>query len=665
MMRMKLTAVTLGLALAACGSDGPDGGDTQCTFKCDDIGDQLDGREDPIARWLRNSAISEDGVLRADFGTVVEGVAEEQGCSLDTWRTFIVSDPLVVKDEAFPRLVSTVCNSDTQASEFFIAASFRQDGTDDVSIHELEMFAWDKETEEYRFYAASPTNDQGDVKLEVDPERCRNCHLTPHGLSSDGMPMTPIMNELTQPWSHWNSQVPLFNPDDIPFRSHEFSIPDATRRAPNFAMFGAGRAAQAQILEQTIRAGHARVAQVRSNNRRQQAADFRPAMDLMRPLFCEEQLQYATEDFSTGLIGVTSLIPGGIREAYSALSERRGSWPWLNSQDGRIRLAAPENEAPVFMFPIRGNADIDYENRLLQRRAFTPEEIMQVRALDWKRPTLSKFRCDLWRTARARFEVEAPSFTPNTRNSAIMKELLPQILVIGDSQTPIRAADGQFVALDRATPDAIAALEAALADSTLSDDCGAGSCIVGVESFGDMLDAYVTGWTELPADEARVQLLKMRDELLCDIGPFEAKPALPEFECPDAPVDPNPGEEPGVLTSVNNTATRILDQQVTASSISAADEVEVTSVEIKVNITHDWRGDVAIRLRTPAGDDEHDVVDFPLNDGEKKIAGRFEVAGLLGQTIPPGDWVLIVEDRQERDTGTLVSWSLGVNAPAP
>ena len=81
------------------------------------------------------------------------------------------------------------------------------------------------------------------------------------------MRMTPIMNELTQPWSHWNSQVPIFNAEENPFPSHEFDVPADVRDGNDFVRYGVDRAGPASYLEQIIRAGHARVTGERVKDR--------------------------------------------------------------------------------------------------------------------------------------------------------------------------------------------------------------------------------------------------------------------------------------------------------------------------------------------------------------------------------------------------------------
>src|SRR5687767_15925996 len=117
--------VLLGTGAAGCAGDaGGAGGGDACTSsgKCDapdSVRSQLEDLDDPVARWLLESPMSEDGLLVTDYLTAVEKVAEQMSCSMDSMRTFVLSDDLVA-GVPFPRLVSTVCSDDdTRASEFF------------------------------------------------------------------------------------------------------------------------------------------------------------------------------------------------------------------------------------------------------------------------------------------------------------------------------------------------------------------------------------------------------------------------------------------------------------------------------------------------------------------------------------------------------------------
>ena len=203
-MAAAVAAFVLALFASACsaGQDPDDCGQD----KCDGAGDfmsQLEGREDVIAQLLRQSEVDAEGVMHADYTTFLYGVSNLQGCSDETVKTFTVSDDLISGADPFPRLISVACSDqDSKASEFFIAASFEDAETGDVDLRDVEMFAWDAQARRYRFYAFAPAGDSDSVEVEIEPKRCQGCHLTPSDTGALGMRMTPIMNELTRPWTH-------------------------------------------------------------------------------------------------------------------------------------------------------------------------------------------------------------------------------------------------------------------------------------------------------------------------------------------------------------------------------------------------------------------------------------------------------------------------------
>jgi hypothetical protein len=551
-MRTILSTLLGGTLLLAAACDlAPD---VDCgDGRCDDKG-SLDGREDPIAKLLRAKAVEgTDGglFLHGDLRPLAQAMADQQGCAFETWKSFIISDNLVPADGSngnpFPRVISTMCASEpARASELFVSFSFRNGETGDINTRDLEMFAWDPVAGIYRFYKTEAT-DEGErlgaglaaddaMRVTIDPTECRDCHLTPKDLPSGGMRMTPIMNELTQPWSHWNSQVPMFD-DSNGLTSHEFHLPPDVVTKPNFKRFGVDRAAAASDFEQIIRNGHGRVAGERMKERRVVATDWKQAMNLLRPMFCEEQVQYATEDVGssggTGQVLVTTLIPGGVREAFKVKGVNE-AWGWLANQDGRMRLQPQATHPPVFMIPVRGNADVDYENRVLQSAVLTPEQILRVRALDWKRPVLSDLRCDLWRDALKRYEAKAPTLDLTKKNAEHMKVLFEDIMTVnvGGKRRSIAGPDGRLLALDQATSAAAGrgALAAAITAGTADGACAAGKvCAPTVLEWGAILDAYVDGFEAGDADATRAEMHKMRDTRLCRIRKsFPNAPAMPK-----------------------------------------------------------------------------------------------------------------------------------------
>jgi len=505
-------ACALTAALIGCGGESnPD-----CVGKCDDSSGgwktNLDGRSDPIANFLRGYAIGDDGEAELDFGIVLDGLAKEQGCDASSIRSFVISDALISEADAFPRLIATVCTDDnTKAPQFFMAASLQEENSEDVDVRTLEMFAWDADARIYRFYETEVLDDKV-VKISIDPERCAGCHLGPSDLSRGTMPMQPIMNELSAPWVHWNAE-----PD---FRSHTYVIPDATEESPNFMQHGHNLMGAAPRLEEIVRAGHSLVAGARARERRNRPPEVTAAMSLLRPVFCDEQLNYASEDFGTGLINANVAMSGGIREAYQALGASSWSWSWL--ADGKLRM--DDAGSPLFMVPVRGNADIDYEGSLMAVNVLTPYQILRVRALDWKRPVFSDFRCNLWKDAMTRFAKDPPALDETWRTSKAMQVLFDEIMKV-DEFSLAGDSPEQVIAVDVATGDTTVDLFVLLGDDTVPTTCESGICKLSVDDFGNMIDSHVSSI-------GRAELTTKRDAALCRVlDTVESMPGLPEVAC--------------------------------------------------------------------------------------------------------------------------------------
>lgn len=90
--------------------------------------------------------------------------------------------------------------------------------------------------------------------------------------------------------------------------------------------------------------------------------------------------------------------------------------------------------------------------------------------------------------------------------------------------------------------------------------------------------------------------------------------------------------------------------------------VTVTSIEVRVEITHQYRGDVEIRLTSPSGDTA--LLLDSSDDATPDIFETFEVDLAAGDSAD-GDWVLNVRDVVADLVGTLQYWSIGINMPAP
>jgi hypothetical protein len=657
----------IGAGAGACAGDGDgnSGGDA-CTSsgKCDSpdsIRSQLEDLDDPVARWLLESPMSEDGLLETDYLTAVEKVAEQMSCSMETMRTFVLSDDLVA-GVPFPRLVSTVCSDDdTRASEFFIAASFADAANpDDVDVTNLEMFAWDKTALRYRFYATLPIQGRDEVQVEVEVRRCTQCHLNSRSLDDDGMPMLPIMNELTRPWPHWNAE-----PD---FPSHTFEVAAATRAAPNFAaLTGGGRLASAALFEQIVRSGQSnRVVSARLRARRD-PADVGQAMALLRPLFCDEQVNYASEDFASGLLPASAVITGGTRDMFLAVRPSDWPWQWLNADI--IRFPGGDGER-LAMVPVRGAVDVEYEKRLVSLKALSPQQALRIRALDWGTPVFSPIRCGLWKEARARLRVAPPDLSATPTNGDLMKVLYGEIMKV-DKESLLAGGADQVVAVRDAA--GMEKLRAALAAGAVeSGDCAAdGFCLRDLVGFGDLLDGRARA---AEASGGREALALEREGRLCVVqSDFAARPAFDRAACggdmgPAQQKDPrDPESQGGTFAGAHQEVHLIPDggSAGVTSSISAegTSDAAVDQVTLRLAIAHGWRGDLRAVLRAPSGE-RQEVVSFDPGDSSDDVDGLFLVE-FAEPTAGDGTWEITVIDAAAGEQGFLEGWSLGIHALAP
>ena len=666
-----LSAVLIAMAAgAACAVDGGGGGAGEtCTSggKCDaadSVRSQLEDLDDPIARWLLESPMTEDGVLRTDFLTAVEKVAEQMSCSMDSMRTFVLSDDLVA-GVPFPRLISTVCSDDdTRASEFFIAASFADAANpDDVDVTNLEMFAWDKTALRYRFYATLPVQGSDEVQVEVEVRRCTQCHLNGRSLDDDGMPMLPIMNELTRPWPHWNAE-----PD---FPSHSFEVTEATRAAPNFsALTGGGRLASAALFEQIVRSAQSNRVIASRLRARRNPADVGQAMALLRPLFCDEQVNYATEDFTAGVMPASAVVTGGTRDMFLAVRPSDWPWQWLNADVIRFQ-SAPGEGGRLAMLPVRGAADVEYEKRLVSLKALSPQQVLRIRALDWGAPVFSPIRCDLWKEARARLRTAPPDLSATPTNSELIPVLYGEIMKVDKLSLVAGTADQVVAVRDAAGMEALrAALAAGAVDGgSCADD---GFCLVDLIGFGNLLDGRARA---AEASGGREALLVDRERRLCVVQEdFAARPAFDRAACDGGVGSPSskdarefPGQDGGFFAGANQEVRLIPDGDsggVTSPILAeGGGGAMVERVNLRLAIAHGWRGDVAVKLQAPSGE-TREVVSFDPNDSSDDVDGLFLVE-LDEPSAADGTWTLTVIDSAGGEQGFLEGWSLGIHALAP
>lgn len=493
------------IGLTACSNSGGPADD--CFGKCDSLGDGVHNvlaeRADPIAKYLMGAGIDDEGFIDGNFTDVLFGLVEIQGCPQESIKTFMVSDDLITGGEAFPRLVSVGCSEDAaKASEFFMAASFESfEEPGEMDLESIEMFAWDPNRRAYTFYETFPA-ERGGVRVDPSPVRCQQCHLTPADMAPTAMHMTPIMNELTRPWAHWNAEPG--------FPSFDFNVPERAVGTESMKTLVEPFKGQADQLETIIRAGHDKVALARLRERRN-PVDIDKAMGLLRPVFCSEQVNYASEDFSSGAIFNTAIIDPGISQAYFQIRPDNWEWAWVN--DTVMRLPAPSGET-VKQIPVRGNSDVAVENLLMSTRVLTPHQILRVRALDWKRPVFSEFRCGLWQEAKTNFQFDPPDLTEATRISHAIPILYDGIMKLGPHA--LAGSDAEtIIAVPLADAEPIAGLFSALAAGDVGSDCSAGFCAISVDDLGVEVQTHYAD--VLSSEAGRQFLFEERDRRVCHI----------------------------------------------------------------------------------------------------------------------------------------------------
>jgi hypothetical protein len=502
------------LAASACGTSAPDDGEICEAGHCDGLPftEQLKGRNDPIAQFLRGLSdkklIGDDAVLDSDdlkkidssadplfYAKLTAGIAAVQGCKPESLITYVLSDDLIAgtPDGVYPRIVSTLCSDSELVTNAFVASlgSPKTDG--DLDLDSLEMFAWDATQQRFFFYATN-LHDDGSIDFEVEPVRCGKCHTTPTDTDPVGMPRIPIMNELTKPWTHWNAGAGGV--------SESFVIPDVVKPGKNWAKYGE-TAQAASRFEKVVRDANAQRVTPARGKQLFRPAKLDEAMGLVRPLFCDEQVNYVTE-LATGEILTDTFVSGGIKNAFRGI---QATWPFAWFNNDIVQLGAVAEDQRLFVMPVRGVADVTFESHL--QGVLSPAHILALRALDWKKPVFSDFRCNLWKNAQVAFQSGAPKLTGRNRDA--VKVLFEEIMKLGGMSTR-DLANGKFVAMPVADDATVTALKAAIAAGTVPTSCDGGFCLLDANNFGKELETYVTS---LPSK--RDELKAERDRRVCKV----------------------------------------------------------------------------------------------------------------------------------------------------
>jgi subtilisin-like proprotein convertase family protein len=117
-----------------------------------------------------------------------------------------------------------------------------------------------------------------------------------------------------------------------------------------------------------------------------------------------------------------------------------------------------------------------------------------------------------------------------------------------------------------------------------------------------------------------------------------------------------------------DTPTSIVDNTVIVSTINVADFYCIGDVDVEVDITHTWSGDLEVILRSPAGTTvylrnrtggDEDNVQATFNEGTFDVDGPGLLSDFNGESSN-GDWTLEVGDYAGADQGELNSWKLKI-----
>uniref|UniRef100_A0A486XV01 Serine protease, subtilase family n=1 Tax=Rheinheimera sp. BAL341 TaxID=1708203 RepID=A0A486XV01_9GAMM len=96
-----------------------------------------------------------------------------------------------------------------------------------------------------------------------------------------------------------------------------------------------------------------------------------------------------------------------------------------------------------------------------------------------------------------------------------------------------------------------------------------------------------------------------------------------------------------------------------SSTINVAQAGTVFSANVAVNISHTWRGDLIVKLRSPQGT-EH-VLHNQTGGSEDDLIQSWQLDSFNGENMQ-GDWTLLVSDNAGADLGTLNNWALTLTA---
>ena len=491
---------SLVLALWLASACNPDTQDPCFSDRCTTAGSraellaELEDFQDPVAAYFRAN-VNENGTLGGDYRDIVNGVADHLGCNPESNKNFVV-----LSAQGFvPKVVLTPCSDQPdKASQFFMAIGAVTED-EDLDTQRLHIAAWDDKAGEYRRYSTQPQ--ASTMAINVQPDFCLNCHAGPEQVGQ----WIPTMNEVTEPWAQWNAepgfQSQLFDEhldisiaDSAAYRT--LTHPDVLESAGN--------------LEPIIRAGLDRVVAARLRSQ-STPANLEQSLQLLRPLYCDEFVNYGTEIHNSGELRTSVIVDDALRQAVRDVAG--GHWEWVTRKT--TRLTPPRNaETPLSLVPFRGVVDVQTERALVSRGVLSPLQALRIRALDWQTPVFSEFRCQMYRDAEQRFargELSAvlDALPANATNRELIGALYNNIMT-GSSKSSNGLPDDRLLVIDNATRD------------NRPEE-------MSIEEFATHVQTYADSITR---PGARSQLSDQRSQRLCEaLDRFANAPLVPGFDC--------------------------------------------------------------------------------------------------------------------------------------
>jgi subtilisin-like proprotein convertase family protein len=248
------------------------------------------------------------------------------------------------------------------------------------------------------------------------------------------------------------------------------------------------------------------------------------------------------------------------------------------------------------------------------------------------------------------------------------------MVTVVDNEAPVAVCQDITVDLDPVT--GMATITAADVDNGSTDNCGIASMTLDISSF----DCSMTG--------ANTVTLTVTDNAgnssTCTSTVTVQDVTAPVITCIGAPgtVTDTASDSPALAIPDSNPAG-------VSTTITVADDFDITDLNVNLDITHTWVGDLIVTLESPAGttavlidrmgttsggvgcssndlmitlDDEAATpIEDECQPGPPAASGSFTpnnpLSAFDGESSM-GDWTLTVSDNAGGDTGTLNTWGL-------